>query len=134
MIIQETNLERIENCKSELLWYFNHHLSLNSNERIRFEDQEYSLQFIIGDSLKRNCKIFQQYSNYAKQYYEKHQNKSSDFERNSEEIRFKTSYGKKKISKKIDAVLRHYRNPVYVWEFWSIFLLILFFYFIFHKK
>ena len=57
-------LKKMEEIKSRTMKYFTVSLSLNLNERICYDESENSIQFIIGDLLRRNYKIFQNYSQY----------------------------------------------------------------------
>lgn len=61
-------LARIDEIRRDFTKYFSQSLSVNLNEKIRYEESENSGLFIIGDILRRNFKIYQQYHKYTNQY------------------------------------------------------------------
>lgn len=48
--------------------YFSVSLSVNLNERVSYNESENSVQFIIGDLLRRNYSIFQDYYRYVREH------------------------------------------------------------------
>ena len=61
--------------KLRLVKFFSQSLSLKMTDRR--EDNANSIQYLIGDTIRRNYKIFQNYNNFDEeyQYYKYHQDK-----------------------------------------------------------
>lgn len=82
--------------------YFSVSMSLNLNERISYDESENSIQFIIGDLLRRNYKIFQNYYTYLEEHrlHQQHQLLHSQAPQNQPAK---------------SAPVRRYRNLAYLW-------------------
>jgi hypothetical protein len=58
----------MEEIKSSMTKFFTQSLSLGLTDRFCYDESENSLQFLIGDALRRNFKIFQQAQAYSQQH------------------------------------------------------------------
>jgi hypothetical protein len=54
-------MEKYEELKGEFVNYFGNHLKISMNKKLKIEESECSVQFMIGDMLKRNFNIMHGY-------------------------------------------------------------------------
>ena len=95
-------LEKMEEAKSRTMKYLTQSLSLNLNDRVSYDDSENSIQFLVGDLLRRNYRIFQNYYQYLEEYAE-----------HAEHQRVHSQPTEGKPAK--NSALRRYRNQAYLW-------------------
>jgi hypothetical protein len=58
---KEKMMEKYEELKEEFVNYFGNHLKISMSRKLKIEDSECSVQFLIGDMLKRNFNIMYGY-------------------------------------------------------------------------
>jgi hypothetical protein len=49
---------KVEQSKNRLIQYFTQSLSLSLSDRVQFEGNECSLQYLLGDMFRRNLRLF----------------------------------------------------------------------------
>lgn len=86
--------------------YFTQSLSVNLNDRITYDDTENSIQFLIGDILRRNYKIFQNAQEYSEKY---------------EQYAAHRKLHPQSKSASSPTHVRKYRNMAYLWDVWYCF-------------
>ena len=60
-ISKEEMMGKYEELKEEFVNYFGNHLKISMNKKLKIEENECSVQFMIGDMLKRNFNIMYGY-------------------------------------------------------------------------
>jgi hypothetical protein len=54
-------MEKYDEVKERFLNYFGNHLKLNLSKKVKADDTEQSVQYLIGDMLKRNFNLLSNY-------------------------------------------------------------------------
>ena len=54
-------MQKYEVLKEEFVNYFGNHLKISMNKKLKIDETECSVQFMIGDMLKRNFNIMYGY-------------------------------------------------------------------------
>lgn len=64
-------MQKYEETKETFVNYFGNHLKINLNKKVKIESGQASVQYVIGDMLRRNFNIMCNYHKQSRKIHEK---------------------------------------------------------------